>query len=465
MTRKGSGRTVAWYRAVSNPSFEAYGLPLSGGATASPTPDNEGMRPSHLFGVLTALAATAAAAASLGFAAPAGAAVRFDHKIDGHVARAACSARQYRPKQHRCLRLAPKRKLHVIVFGRNLNGSTVDGDVVLEERFRAIQARKMVVRPRSLVRLARLKRVRRIALDSPIRFLEASDSSVTPTAPAPVPLSPSYSYPALVTLFPGVTGATGLWSGGLQGAGAHIAVIDSGVAPVADLASRVVQVALPGQSGSLDDTYGHGTLVASVAAGLSADGRYVGLAPAAKVYAFNVNSSTGVRTSDVIAALDWILANGKAHGIRVVNMSLSETTPSSYRTSPLALAAEKVWHAGIVVVASSGNSGPDSVYYAPGNDPYVITVGGSDMNGTAAVADDLLASFSSFGTTGDGFLKPEIVAPGRHIVGPVPAAMTLANLAPPRMWSSRAICGSTAPRSRLRRSPAQCPCCSSGSRR
>ena len=115
---------------------------------------------------------------------------------------------------------------------------------------------------------------------------------------------------------------------------------------VADLGSRVVQVALPGQDpASLDDGYGHGTFVAGVSAGLSADGKHVGLAPGSTVYAINVSRPDGVRSSDVIAALFWVLQNAKAKNIAVVNLSLSETTPSSYRTSPLDSVVELLWRA------------------------------------------------------------------------------------------------------------------------
>ena len=68
------------------------------------------------------------------------------------------------------------------------------------------------------------------------------------------------------------------------------------------------------------------------------------------------------------------------------------------------------------MVVAAGNSGPDSALYAPANDPYVITVGATDDQGTPSTADDALASFSSYGLTQDGFTKPDVVAPGRRII-------------------------------------------------
>ena len=200
--------------------------------------------------------------------------------------------------------------------------------------------------------------------------------------------------------------------------------------PVADLGTRVTQVALPGQTGSLDDTYGHGTFVAGIVAGKSSDGTRFGIAPGASIYALNVNRDGAVYSSDIIAGLTWVAAKARSKNIRVVNLSLAETTPSSYKTSALDQAVEAIWKLGVVVVVSAGNGGPNSMYYAPANDPFVITVGASDPNDTVATADDTLATFSSTGTTPDGFVKPELVAPGRHIVSAEPAGTTLDLMAP-----------------------------------
>src|SRR5207253_971630 len=116
--------------------------------------------------------------------------------------------------------------------------------------------------------------------------------------------------------------------------------------------------------------------------------------------------------------------------IRAVNLSLSQIQPSDYTTSTLDAAVELLWKKGIVVVCSSGNLGSDSALYAPGNDQFVLTVGASDNNDTLSTADDALASFSSYGTTSSGFTKPDIVAPGRHIVAGVPGGSSIAQSAP-----------------------------------
>ena len=88
--------------------------------------------------------------------------------------------------------------------------------------------------------------------------------------------------------------------------------------------------------------------------------------------------------SDAIAALDWVLSNATANGIRVVNMSLGKAVEESNTTDPLVLAVEQVWDAGIVVVVSAGNYGRDGnmTISSPGNSRKVITVGSLTDKGT-----------------------------------------------------------------------------------
>jgi subtilisin family serine protease len=102
----------------------------------------------------------------------------------------------------------------------------------------------------------------------------------------------------------------------------------------------------------------------------------------------------------------------------VVNLSLHSSTAESYKTSPLDAAVEFLWKNGIFVVVASGNTGnvPGAVDFPPTNDPFVMTVGAVDDRGTAGTGDDIPASFSSSGTTLDGFRKPELLTPGVNIV-------------------------------------------------
>jgi serine protease AprX len=212
---------------------------------------------------------------------------------------------------------------------------------------------------------------------------------------------------------------------------ATIAVVDSGIdASRPEFAGRIVAnvnlTSLPGNSPG--DGRGHGTFVAGIAAG-KLDGKD-GAAPTAKLVSIDVMDDQGMaRTSDVIAAADWILANKAQYGIRVANFSLHSSVANSFMYDPLDKAVERLWFAGVVVVAASGNYGypdrPSGVPFAPGNDPFVITVGASDTGKSVSTNDDVAAPWSAWGYTLDGFAKPDVAAPGRYMVGPVPVTSTL----------------------------------------
>ncbi len=309
--------------------------------------------------------------------------------------------------------VGPDDTLDVVVGGR---GAEAAGNAVgsVTRTLTLVGSAAAEIKARDLDRLAAQPRVDYVSLDAP----------VTPTGA----IDPS----SLATLYPLVDKAPTAWSHQADGTGVGIAVIDSGVAPNADLAGRLVQVPLQGSAGALADSQGHGTLVAGVAAGHSSDGRFVGIAPGATVYALDVDNGAGVRSSDVIAALGWVFDHAHASNIRVVNLSLSETVPSIYALNPLDLAVERLWAAGVVVVVSAGNGGPGLVDFAPANDPLVLTVGALDTAGTASTRDDLVAGFSAVGMTllGLGAAKPELLAPGRLVASSIAPGSVLDGSAP-----------------------------------
>ena len=135
------------------------------------------------------------------------------------------------------------------------------------------------------------------------------------------------------------------------------------------------------------------------------------------------------RTSDVIAAAQWIYEHKDQYNIRVANFSLHATVPSNFTNDPLDRAVEKLWFGGVTVVVAAGNygnpDGPSGVTFAPGNDPFVITVGAVDLDGSVRASRHDVPSWSAYGYTYDGFRKPEISAAGRYMVGPIPANATL----------------------------------------
>jgi serine protease AprX len=195
-----------------------------------------------------------------------------------------------------------------------------------------------------------------------------------------------------------------------------------------DGASRVIASAVTNPRAThAADGYGHGTHVAGLIAGngtarTAADGavgRYVGIAPEADLVSIKASDDHGATSVlDVIYGLQFAVDHREAYGIRVVNLSLSSSVAESPRTDPLDAAAESAWLHGIVVVAAAGNAGAaaDAVAYAPANDPYVITVGAVDDAGTASTSDDQVPSWSSRGLTQDGVPKPDVLAPGAHLV-------------------------------------------------
>ncbi|AAZ25570.1 S8 family peptidase [Colwellia psychrerythraea] len=167
---------------------------------------------------------------------------------------------------------------------------------------------------------------------------------------------------------------------------------------------------------------GHGTHVASIAGNADYDvyGKVYGVAPNASLVGIKAFDAEGKATyADVIRGIEWALQVKDQINLRVLNMSFSGPARSYYWEDPLNQAVMKAWQAGIVVVASAGNSGPDPMTIGvPGNVPYIITVGAMTDNFTESDPnDDKLATFSAAGPTFEGFVKPEIVAPGGHLSG------------------------------------------------
>ena len=201
-----------------------------------------------------------------------------------------------------------------------------------------------------------------------------------------------------------------------------MAVLDSGVAADPDLVeptNRLLASVNFADERLISDPGGHGTHVAGIVAGNGrrSDGQFVGVAPEANIVDVRVLSSNGSgRISSVVRGIEWVLAHRTAYNIRVLNLSFGAPTPTSYRTDPMSAAIEIAWRRGLVVVVAAGNGGPgrDTVA-SPGIDPYAITVGATDDNGTISARDDTLAPFSSWGTA-DSNAKPDLVAPGRRIV-------------------------------------------------
>ena len=233
--------------------------------------------------------------------------------------------------------------------------------------------------------------------------------------------------------------AMGNW---FAGSTLTIAVIDSGIAPTADFTGRIIGTYdfTNGQGGVLkaaSDEYGHGTHVAGLAgsSGAISNGVYAGVAPGVRLLSLRVLDKKGAgKTSDVIAALEFAVANRARFDIRIINLSLGHPIYESAATDPLVRAVEAAVRAGIVVVTAAGNFGTNPVTglpgYAgitsPGNAPSAITVGAASTGTTVERGDDRVASFSSRGPSLlDGYAKPDVVAPGSGLLSDNVAGSTL----------------------------------------
>jgi serine protease AprX len=228
------------------------------------------------------------------------------------------------------------------------------------------------------------------------------------------------------------TGATAVRQElGVDGTGIGVAVVDSGVSVwhddlsgVTSTGQRVDQfVDFVNNASAPYDDFGHGTHVAGIIAGNGFDsgGARSGIAPAAHLVVLKVLDGSGRgRISDVIAALDYAVSHQTQFNIRVLSLSVATGVYESYNSDPLTVAAQRAVNAGIVVVAAAGNAGHNQQQHtqyggvtAPGNAPWVLTVGASSHMGTIDRSDDTIAPFSSRGPTAiDRAAKPDLVAPG-----------------------------------------------------
>ncbi len=203
-----------------------------------------------------------------------------------------------------------------------------------------------------------------------------------------------------------------------------VAIIDSGVTPVAGLSDgRLINgpdLSFESQTGEqYVDTFGHGTHLAGIIAGrdratraygysYNHDDEFTGMAPDADVLSVRTAGRNGATdVSQIIAAIDWVVQHRNDNGmnVRVLNLSFGTDGTQDYLLDPLAYAVEQAWKAGIVVVVAAGNDGNSALLRNPAYDPFVIAVGAADGN-----------SVASFSNCGDRSRHVDIVAPGRSIV-------------------------------------------------
>ena len=275
-------------------------------------------------------------------------------------------------------------------------------------------------------------------------------------------ITPNRPVAAAASTLEKITGANAVRSsaaGGLDGSGVVIAILDSGimsthgsmqgdggvsrVRAAVDFTAPLATLDSPANAmgSTYKDPYGHGTLVASIAAGRNAGGSTdsTGIAPGASLVDVRVLDANGMGDiATTIAGIDWVVANAGQYGIKVLNISLGTTSTDSYLTDPLCASARAAVAAGITVVVAAGNYGATTAgtplygtISSPGDEPSVITVGSSNSRGTIARGDDVVNSWSGRGPTRgayvdstgavqhDNLIKPDLVAPGNRDVGAI----------------------------------------------
>jgi serine protease AprX len=337
----------------------------------------------------------------------------------------------------------PKQVLHLIVQGKVGSVAALTralhavGSSRTGKPFKSIPGMSLSISGNDLLKVAQKwpNLLSAITVDQTMKTTDYQDAEMWTTSSDVTPLWNSFdSYTGQVT--------------GPAPQASTIAFIDSGVDSSApDFGSRVVasvDFCSLCTDGTTNDLEGHGTMVAGVAAGAGPD--YPGVAQNAPIVSVRVADANGESMeSDVIKAADWVLANKDAYGIKVVNISMAGSSPTSFQFDPLDQAVERLWFSGVTVVVAAGNFGTGSAVdmsAAPGNDPFVITVGALDQNQTSDPSDDTVAPWSAYGYTADGFSKPDLAAPGRYMVMPVPMDTTIPQTVPDRvvapgyMWMS-----------------------------
>ena len=260
-------------------------------------------------------------------------------------------------------------------------------------------------------------------------MLEPAITAITPNAYVQL-ADNGGDVPVPDTDYPEVIGADFTWSQGDIGSGVTVAVVDTGLANHQGLFkdadgqphSRLVGwVDMVDGRPSPHDPNGHGTHVAGIIANsqTSSAGEWNSVSPGVQLAAVRVLNEQGYGTYEqVIQGIEWVIEHKDELNIRVMNLSLIAQVQSPYWADPFNQAVMRAWAEGITVVAAAGNSGPGPMTIGvPGNNPYVITVGAFTDNFTPLDwDDDYLTPFSAAGPTLDGFVKPDLLAPGAHIV-------------------------------------------------
>ena len=216
------------------------------------------------------------------------------------------------------------------------------------------------------------------------------------------------------------------------GRGVTIAFLDSGFYAHKDLTAPVNRIVAyhnifettDGISAleTADVASWHGMMTSVVAAGNGhlSEGFYRSIAPEAKVVLVKIGKTGRIPESNIEKGLRWVFENKDKYEISIVNISAGGDFEQSYLTNPLCQLVEKVVSAGVTVVCAVGNAGlaPGHPVLPPASAPSSIAVGGlDDQNSLDRARRGMYRS--SYGPTIDGLQKPEVIAPGIWVAGPI----------------------------------------------
>ncbi|HEY0727453.1 MAG TPA: S8 family serine peptidase [Pyrinomonadaceae bacterium] len=166
----------------------------------------------------------------------------------------------------------------------------------------------------------------------------------------------------------------------------------------------------------------HGMMTSVVAAGngFLSDGLYRSIAPEANVVLVKIGKTGRIQESNIETGLRWVLANKDKYSIRIVNISAGGDFEQPYLDNSLCQLVEQAVKAGLTVVCAVGNAGlaPGHPVLPPASSPAAISVGGlDDQNSLDRARRGMYRS--SYGPTVDGLQKPEVIAPGIWVAGPI----------------------------------------------
>jgi serine protease AprX len=216
------------------------------------------------------------------------------------------------------------------------------------------------------------------------------------------------------------------------GRGVTIAFLDSGFYAHKDLthpANRIVAYHSifaaedhPSYLEKPDVASWHGMMTSVVAAGNGhlSDGFYRSIAPKANLVLVKIGKTGHIPEINIETGLRWVLTNKDKYDIRIINISAGGDFEQPYLRNSLCQLVEETVKAGLTVVCAVGNAGlaPGHPVLPPASAPSSIAVGGlDDQNSLDRARRGMYRS--SYGPTVDGLQKPEVIAPGIWVAGPI----------------------------------------------